>query len=256
MPAVKSKGESHAYIKKLAANDRPTRDAALKSLTQFLGTGKKIDEMELLKLWKGLFFTMWFSDRPRTQQRLADDLAGLLAVVNKVNFFSFLEAFWSIMAREWEGIDQHRIDKFYLLLRRYVAATFRRIQSEDWDQDWILKYQEVMSHYPLNIKDPKVPNALRLHMFDIYLDEIDRVLKEQEEENEQDVSERVDRVPFEQLLKPIKDISEDSPLKFIRQKARREVLEDQRLVEWGVVKVESEEDDDDEDENDEWGGFD
>lgn len=45
------------------------------------------------------------SDRPRTQQRLAIDLAGLVDVLPDENVVPFLEAFWNTMAREWNGID-------------------------------------------------------------------------------------------------------------------------------------------------------
>lgn len=51
---------------------------------------------------------MWHSDRPRTQQTLARDLAELVQVVGKDNAFAFLEAFWITIAREWGGIDALR----------------------------------------------------------------------------------------------------------------------------------------------------
>ncbi|ANB14251.1 Rrp1p [Sugiyamaella lignohabitans] len=258
MPAVKksskssSKSNVDGYIKKLAANDRPTRDDALKSLTQFLSTQHALDEMELLKLWKGLFFTMWFSDRPRTQQRLADDMANLLATIHKVNFFAFLEAFWAMMAREWDNIDKHRVDKYYLLMRRYLAASLRRLQVEEWDSEWVDKYTEVMTKFPLNATDAKVSNGLRLHMFDIYIDEIERIMNENGDD--EDAADAKSRIPFGLLLKPIEDISQNSPLKFIRERAKTYVLEDPRLVEWGVVEKDAEEAD--EESEDEWGGFD
>ena len=48
---------------------------------------------------------MWLSDRPRTQQRLALELAGLVDVIWHENVLPFLEAFWATIAREWGGID-------------------------------------------------------------------------------------------------------------------------------------------------------
>jgi ribosomal RNA-processing protein 1 len=48
---------------------------------------------------------MWMSDRPRTQQQLALELAGLVDVIWQENVLPFLEAFWMTMAREWGGID-------------------------------------------------------------------------------------------------------------------------------------------------------
>jgi ribosomal RNA-processing protein 1 len=48
---------------------------------------------------------MWHSDKPRTQQQLARDLASLVDVMPKDVFLPFLHAFWQTMAREWMGID-------------------------------------------------------------------------------------------------------------------------------------------------------
>jgi ribosomal RNA-processing protein 1 len=48
---------------------------------------------------------MWMSDRPRTQQQLARDLATLVDVLPVEAALLFLDAFWKTMAREWIGID-------------------------------------------------------------------------------------------------------------------------------------------------------
>lgn len=61
-----------------------------------------------MKLWKGLFYCMWMSDKPRNQQQLARDLAGLIEVVPKDTVIPFLDTFWKTMAREWGGIPQLR----------------------------------------------------------------------------------------------------------------------------------------------------
>ncbi|KAF5096589.1 hypothetical protein DV451_004179 [Geotrichum candidum] len=252
--------EAHPFIKKLAANDRPTRDKALEALGNFLQTSKKIPEMEALKLWRGLFYSMWFSDRPRTQQKLADDLAGLLSKLKPVNFFTFLDAFWVIMAREWENLDVHRLDKFLMLLRRYVTATFRRLKAEGWDSKWVEDYNKVARHIPLNTPDHKVSNGIRFHMFDIYLDELEHVVKEGEDINEEediDWKSLLENVPVKELLQPIEEISNDSKFKIVRENAA-EVLKDSRLITWGILEAPTLADDESEDEEeseDEWGGF-
>lgn len=69
-----------------------------------------MSEIELLKLWKGLFFCMWQSDKPRTQQQLAIDLADLIFIMPLDTALDFLAAFWKTMAREWVGIDRLRYD--------------------------------------------------------------------------------------------------------------------------------------------------
>jgi len=51
---------------------------------------------------------MWMSDRARTQQQLARDLALLVEDVPRPLAISFLDAFWKTMAKEWVGIDALR----------------------------------------------------------------------------------------------------------------------------------------------------
>jgi ribosomal RNA-processing protein 1 len=85
--------------------DRRIRDKALDSLRSYLRQRTNLTELELLKLWKGLFFCMWMSDKPRYQQQLARELAELIDVLPIPNLIPFLEAFWTTMAKEWTGID-------------------------------------------------------------------------------------------------------------------------------------------------------
>ena len=104
--AANGKELLNSYRKGLISHiDRPTRDKAVASLRTFLGGRRRLEDLELLKLWKGLFFCMWMSDRPRPQQMLAADLADLVAVLPESNVLPFLTAFWKTMAREWTNID-------------------------------------------------------------------------------------------------------------------------------------------------------
>lgn len=48
------------------------------------------------------------SDRPKSQQALADDLAELITVVPAEQRIEFLRAFWKTMAQQWAGIDALR----------------------------------------------------------------------------------------------------------------------------------------------------
>lgn len=114
--------------------DRKTRTAALTSLRTFLGAkhiATALTTLDVLKLWKGLFYALWMCDRPLPQQQLCADLSsGLLlggvfpenddgAVVR-----AWLRGFWATMAREWTtGIDVLRMEKFLLLVRRMLGAS-------------------------------------------------------------------------------------------------------------------------------------
>ena len=48
--------QNNPFIKNLASSDNQTRDQALDSLRAFLSSRSEISELDLLKLWKGLFY--------------------------------------------------------------------------------------------------------------------------------------------------------------------------------------------------------
>ena len=43
-----------------------------------LATCVVFEELELLKLWKGLYMCLWMTDKPLVQEDVADELAALL----------------------------------------------------------------------------------------------------------------------------------------------------------------------------------
>lgn len=212
-----------AIIKKLADNSRPVREKALTTLGRFLSTSKKIDSFKLQKLWKGLFFTMWHSDRALTQQALAQELADLSLKVKDRNYWTFINAFWEIMSREWHSIDKYRIDKFYLLVRRYVCAMLTKLKNENFDPTWIEQYQENLEKYAFEASDPKIPHAIRLHLCDIYLDELEKL------------SEALSPELVAELLAPVLNFVSKTHFKTVRQYAISEILQDPRLELWGFT---------------------
>ena len=151
MPAATTAQPNNPFIKQLASSgtvsllstsprqkltqisDRRLRDQALSSLRTYLSRSKPFSALDFLKLWKALFFCMWMSDKPLTQQRLARDLADLVTVLKgHENFLGFVDAFWKTMAREWSGIDALRMDKFLYLVRCYVGKGFEVVSAKQW----------------------------------------------------------------------------------------------------------------------------
>ncbi|KAL1646890.1 hypothetical protein SLS58_003025 [Diplodia intermedia] len=236
--------QNSPFIRQLAANDKRIRDKALDSLRRYLDGKTGLSEIELLKLWKGLFFCMWQSDKPRTQQQLAVELAALVDILPLDTALDFLDAFWTTMAREWVGIDRLRMDKFLFLVRQYLHSSFRLFARQRWQNTAALeRYLDILRETPLNPTDPKVPNGLRLHVLDIYIDELDKV----DEAREGDL-------PLEQVLAPLRELGEKSVTKAIRVRVKETMEEDERLKDWNNPKTAEEEEVQDEDE--EWGGID
>ncbi|ORY34723.1 nucleolar protein,Nop52-domain-containing protein [Naematelia encephala] len=219
----KSKGKSRATQndkveaalplgKQLAHTDKQVRDRAIASLVAFVSAGAQdggpstssagytpLAEGEMDKLWKGLFYCFWMSDKPLVQQSLASDLAELVLKIQprparskginlseeKIELdderfdaaLGFLAGFWRSMVREWHGIDRLRVDKFYMLIRRYVNATFRLLARGGWKEEQVGRVNDVLAGKggPITV-DVSVPKALAGHLSDIYLEELDKVL--------------------------------------------------------------------------------
>ncbi|KAK3688622.1 nucleolar protein,Nop52-domain-containing protein [Podospora appendiculata] len=116
------------FIRNLASSDRKIRTSALASLHTFLSAkhiSSALGPLDVLKLWKGLFFALWMCDRAIPQQTLCAELADLIFILPREAVVPWLRAFWATMSREWTGIDVLRMEKFLLLARRVVGAGFK-----------------------------------------------------------------------------------------------------------------------------------
>lgn len=169
---------------------------------------------------------MWMSDKPRTQQQLARDLADLLDVLTtKDNLLGFVDAFWRTMAREWGNIDALRMDKYLYLVRCYVGKGFERLARHGWeDEETLEEYLRILETVPLSARDAKVPNGLRYHVIDIYVDELDKMDTQRD-------------APLEKLLRPLRRLGKDTFTKTVKSKVQ-EALEDERLADWKGVGAE------------------
>ncbi|KXJ91691.1 nucleolar protein,Nop52-domain-containing protein [Microdochium bolleyi] len=131
--------QSMPFIKHLASSDRKIRTSALDTLRTFLSASAstaRLTHTDNLKLWKGLYYSLWMCDRPVPQQNLCADLAGLLGTIAAAArrsgggenaetevVIGWLAAFWETLSREWTSIDVLRLEKFLLLVRRVFAAS-------------------------------------------------------------------------------------------------------------------------------------
>jgi Nucleolar protein,Nop52 len=71
---------------------------------------------DFLRLWKGLYYCMWMSDKPLVQEELSEDLGSLVHSFPDVKIgIHFFRNFLETMCLEWFGIDQWRLDKFMMV---------------------------------------------------------------------------------------------------------------------------------------------
>ncbi|ORZ01963.1 nucleolar, partial [Lobosporangium transversale] len=156
--------------------DKKTRDKAVKALGKWVSKKKDFTYLELMKLWKGLFYCMWMSDKPIVQQQLSETLSSLIIKVPREGVMNFIAAFWETICAEWHGIDRLRLDKFYFLLRRFLSYSFRMLKENDWDLETVEEYTSIMINGPLNATSTKVPDSIRFHLIEIYLDELEKIV--------------------------------------------------------------------------------
>ncbi|CZT24761.1 related to RRP1 protein [Ramularia collo-cygni] len=252
-PTLTQTSQSNPFIRQLASSNRTTRDKALASLRTYLQRSTAFSELDLLKLWKGLHYCMFMSDKPRNQQQLARDLAALVDVLKTSSAqIAFISAFWKTMAREWSAIDSLRMDKYLYLLRCYISKGFEVCsKSKSWkkaagekDKVWE-EYVEILvaDGGPLSPQDLKVPVGIRLHVLDIWVDELENI----------DTEHKVD---VEKVMAPVTLIKEKTLTKSVRVRAD-EALEDERILSWNgdVAKANGDADKEDVEEGD-FAGFD
>ncbi|MCJ1314134.1 hypothetical protein MMC25_007814 [Agyrium rufum] len=217
--------EQTPFLKDLVCSDRKLREKALESLTKYLTSGRQFSELELLKIWKGLFFCMWHTDRPVPQQRLARELAALLqplsSLADSSPYRTFLIAFWTTMCREWPGIDALRLDKFLRLVRFMIRSSLANLGSPPneelltFDIDLI---DDMLMERDTRIRTP-VPDGLKYHIMDVWVDELGSLDQES------------DSWGRTELLSPLVTVEKKGKNKTIRGRAS-DALEDERLRPW------------------------
>ncbi|KAL7628305.1 hypothetical protein AAE478_002505 [Parahypoxylon ruwenzoriense] len=291
------------FIKNLASSDRKTRTSALSTLRTFLSapaTAQRLSDLDHLKLWKGLFYSVWMCDRPIPQQNLCAELAGLLAVLPTHNphrngdggdaadegedggpecavVVPFLRAFWATLAREWTAIDVLRMEKYLLLVRRVFGASLAWVgegyqqqrrqkkgakatkEMKKWTGPRADAMLALLREWPLEASGnlAKVPVGLRLHVVDIWVDEVERLgLLEADEGSEADED---GGARFVARIRRVVEVQTKSACKPVRVRAK-ESLADERLP-WNRTSDDEDEDeemaeDGDRDGRDSWDGFD
>lgn len=235
-------------LKRLVDNEECVRAEAVLTVARMVTAKRQLEITDLQKLWRALWFAMWHSDTPLVQQKLAKDLAELFLQTQAKNEIVFVEAFWFIMLREWETLDRYRINKFYMLVRFVLSAQLTRLKLSQWSGTDVAQFaSQLVSEEtgPLSYANIRSPHGLRLHLVDIFLEELEKVL-------DGDV---IDQEVLKVVLSPVLTQPELSEFKHVKQKVIEDVLSDVRLAEWGMNAKQEKENQEESDKSD-WEGFD
>lgn len=72
-----------------------------------------------MRLWKGLYYCMWMSDKPLIQEELAESLSKIVHCFNNKDVvLLYTSCILKTLGTEWYGIDQYRLDKFSMVSRK------------------------------------------------------------------------------------------------------------------------------------------
>ncbi|KAL1816225.1 hypothetical protein ACET3Z_018799 [Daucus carota] len=162
---------TQTLIKQLASCNKSTRDKALKLLELYLQSQQQVSHEELKKIWKGLFFCVWHADKSPVQSDLINSLSSLLYKMPLLLSLEYLSVFLITMRREWTRIDGHRLDKFYLLIRRFVNACFVALKRNNWDLGVVRSFVEVLEKRVFFAEDKCLGNGVNYHVASVFLDE-------------------------------------------------------------------------------------
>jgi ribosomal RNA-processing protein 1 len=122
------------------------------------------------------------------------------------------------------------MDKFLYLVRVYVRAAWTRLEREGWSDEVTAEYLQVLEDIPLNPDDMKIPDGMRYHLIDLYIDELEEAGLLKSDEGDQAELEKK-RELVKKLLGPLERIGKESPNKVVREKVK-EALDDERIVEF------------------------
>ncbi|XP_070201578.1 ribosomal RNA processing protein 1 homolog A-like isoform X2 [Littorina saxatilis] len=167
------------FAQRLASNEKTIRDRALKKLRKYLsarGSESAFSRDDLRKLWKGLHYSMWMQDKPLLQEELSARICGLLKVFSDgQSALNFAAAFFATQASEWNRLDQWRMDKYMMLTRDFLRATFEVVKSRSWEGSLVSSLAQLVDEEVLDAAREENPDGLRLHLADIWLEELARV---------------------------------------------------------------------------------
>ncbi|XP_009996465.1 PREDICTED: ribosomal RNA processing protein 1 homolog B [Chaetura pelagica] len=118
---------------------------------------------------------MWMQDKPLLQEELAGNISQLIHVIQNTEArHLFIQTFWQTMNREWNGIDNLRLDKYYMLMRMILRQSFEVLKRNEWDESLTEVFLQLLMK---EVMDPvsNSPTGIKLHFIDIYLDELAKV---------------------------------------------------------------------------------
>merc|ERR1719334_2063140 len=129
-----------------------------------------------MRIWKGLFYCFWMSDKPLIQEELAENISSMVSSFNSVeNSLVFVTCFAKTFQREWFGVDRWRMDKTMMFVRRFLRQSLKQIANADWEESLLEAYIEVIRNEVVLTDAANASLGFQLHFTDVFLEEVAKV---------------------------------------------------------------------------------
>jgi ribosomal RNA-processing protein 1 len=228
-------------LRPLASSEPSLRRGALTKLLTLLQQ-QTFTSTDLQQIWRALYVALYMHDSKSavSVQNLARTLAGTLRTFYERDLpngeaneddeeeydfpqsVAWANAFWAELANEWPVIDQWRMNKVLMLVRFWVSEgiaivgemTGVGLEEVTIPDDLRDNYIAEVVGLPLEATR-KLPDGLRMHVLDVWGDELERLNQTDQEDEESGSKDSVEeedqeerrRLVVAMLLMPVKELS-------------------------------------------------
>ena len=159
------------------AHDFLFRDRAVKKLKKWFGARSSgFPQEELMRIWKGLFYCYWMSDKPLVQEELAENISSMVSSFQtNQDGLGFIQAFAKTFQREWFGVDRWRMDKTMMFVRRFLRHSLKLVAKAEWEEVLLKAFIEVVRKEVVLADPANASLGFQLHFTDVFLEEVAKV---------------------------------------------------------------------------------
>merc|ERR1719350_2754516 len=129
-----------------------------------------------MRIWKGLFYCYWMSDKPLVQEELAESISGMIkSFQTNQESLGFFQAFTKTFQREWFGVDRWRMDKTMMFVRRFLRHSLKLVAKTEWEEVLLEAFIEVVRKEVVLTDPANASLGFQLHFTDVFLEEVAKV---------------------------------------------------------------------------------
>ncbi len=75
----------------------------MKALVKYLAKKPDLSELDMMKIWKGLYYSYWMSDKPKVQEELAMQVGRAVQLCFALSSLYYTHACWAHTIRKLQG---------------------------------------------------------------------------------------------------------------------------------------------------------